>query len=117
MKRNVKLSVFAIVMSTIMLITSLAVMARETTAEVALSGSTGYATTGIDPGGLYAWAYTRGSSSSNSIVSTRITGRCSEPVSGRGVSSAECTAYLTPFYAAESYHQWTARSYSGYITP
>ncbi len=45
MKNKMKMSVFAIVMSTIMLITSLAVMARETTAEVALSGSTGYATT------------------------------------------------------------------------
>ena len=100
-----------------MVVTSLAVIARETTAEVALSGSMGYATTGIDPEGLYAWAYTSGSNSTNRIVATRVTGRCTEPVSGSGVTSAECTAYLTAFYAAESYHQWTARSYSGYITP
>lgn len=116
MKSKMKMSVFAVVMCTIMMVTSLTVFAKERTEEVPITGASGFATIGISADGLYAWADTRGSSANNSPVSTRITGNCDEPVTRTGYPSVDISCDITPFNSASSYHMWTARTYTMYIT-
>ena len=115
--KKYKRSIFAAIMIAITLVTSMSVWAKERSEEVALNGAMGAATIGIEDDGLYAWAYTSGSTAYNEIAQTRIYGGGPDPFSGVGVSSAQVSARYEAFTYAESSHLWTGRSYTMYIAP
>lgn len=117
MAKKVKMSIFATVMSVIMLVTSMSVFAKEKSETISLGTINGTATIGISSDAGTAWASTRGSSASIEILQTIIYGRGSDPFTGYGVTDAEVTGRYEPFNYAESQHAWSGRVYNMYIAP
>lgn len=107
MKNKRKLSIFAIIMSVMMMITSIGVYAGSIREEVPLVGWMGYAYAWIAGDGLTAEAETEGASAMNDIAYTGIYGAGPYPYSAQGWNYAQVSAAEAAFTFAESTHVWT----------
>lgn len=120
MRNKFKVGLFAVLMSAIMLVTSMAVFAaiKSNSEEVGLGGAIGTASIWIEEStALSAGASTSGESTTSTVAYTSIYGGGQTPHSNQGRYYTKVFASAHAFTYAQSEHVWTGKHWAMTIYP